>query len=310
MKVLVTGAGGFIGSHTVDYLVSRRYKVLALDNFSTGKTENLKDFHGPVEVCDITDLKLLEMVFNKFRPDAIIHLAAQSAITIAWNDPQKDMDTNIRGTLNLLMLAKKYGVNKFVFSSTSAVYGKGNKFFSSNEQDSCSPDTPYGISKLAAEHYIRLLFPNHVILRYANIYGPRQRPIGENQVIARAFDHFIHGADFSVVGDGKQKRDFVFVGDVVYANYTALAERQTGTFNIASGKSLSVNRVLSALESHFGVIGYRWAHTNTKDERGSAYLSGRSFTQKFGWKPTVGLEDGITQTAEWWSNISTKEVKL
>lgn len=299
-KVLITGAAGFIGSHTALYLEAHRYKVIALDNFSTGRTENLKDFRGSVEVCDITDWKMLETVFNRFRPDSVIHLAAQSAITTAWGDPQRDMQVNIAGTLNLLMLSRKYDVKRFVFSSTAAVYGKGLRFFSSAEWHPCQPDTPYGVSKLAAEHYIRLFFPNHVILRYANIYGPRQRPIGENQVVARAFDHFIHGADFSVVGDGRQKRDFVYVGDVAYANYLAMAGNKNGTFNVASGKSSSVNEVLREIEKYYSVEGYRWTHTDKPDERGSVYMDGSKFHREFGRKPSLDLAAGIQLTAEWW----------
>lgn len=300
-KILLTGGAGFIGSHTADLLLERRYKILVIDNFSTGKSENLKGFHGSVDVCDITDMVGLETVFNKFRPDSVVHLAAQSAITTAWNDPVKDQDVNIRGTLNLLMLAKKYGVEKFVFASTSAVYGKGSHFTTSNEKSACDPDTPYGVSKLAAEHYIRLLFPNHVIQRYANIYGPRQRPIGENQVVARVFDHFLKGADFAVVGDGKQKRDFVYVSDAAYANYLAVATGVTGTFNIASGRSHSVNDVLWQIEDHFGVIGYQWEHTDKQDGRGSVFISGAKAARYMGWKSSVSLRDGIALTAEWWS---------
>lgn len=301
-KILLTGGAGFIGSHTAELLVERRYKVLVIDNFSTGRSENLKDFRGSVGVCDITDMGDLETVFNKFRPDSVIHLAAQSAITTAWNDPVKDAEVNIRGTLNLLTLALKYNVQKFVFASTSAVYGKGHPVLSSSEKHTCEPDTPYGISKRAAEFYIQLLFPNHVILRYANVYGPRQRPIGENQVVARVFDHFIHGADFAIVGDGRQKRDFVYVSDVAHANYLALATNATGVFNIASGRSHSVNEVLWEIEDHYGVTGYRWEHTDTKDERGSAFLSGAKAAKYMGWKPYISLPNGIALTAEWWKD--------
>lgn len=300
-KILLTGGAGFIGSHTADLLAERRFKVLALDDFSTGRMENLKNFRGSVEVCDITDAVRLGIVFDKFRPDSVVHLAAQSAITTAWNDPAMDQDVNIRGTLNLLILAKKYNISKFVFASTSAVYGKGSRFAASSEKSICNPDTPYGISKLAAEHYIRLLFPNHAILRYANIYGSRQKPIGENQVVARVFNHFLKGANFAVIGDGRQKRDFVYVSDAAYANYLAIATGATGTFNIASGSSHSVNDVLWRIEEHFDVIGYRWEHTDQPDERGSVYISGAKAARHMGWKPSVSLRDGIALTAEWWS---------
>lgn len=300
MNVLVTGGAGFIGSHTANLMTERRSKVLVLDNFSTGKSENLKGFTGQVADCDITNEKQLELTFRQFRPDAILHLAAQSAITTAWNDPGKDEHVNIRGTLNLIMLAKKYSTKRFVFSSTSAVYGPGSPIMASREFFATKPDTPYGISKAAAENYIRLFFKNHVIMRYANVYGPRQRPIGENQVVARAFAHFIKGDDFSVVGHGNQKRDFVYVQDVALANYLAVIGSNTGVYNVASGKSRSVNQVLQEIENHYAVHGYRWTHTKQQDERGSVYLSGDKFKDTFGWDSATGLAEGIAKTAEWW----------
>ena len=298
MKVLITGAAGFIGSHTADYLIAKRMKVLALDNFSTGKTENLKEFRGSIELCDVTDINMLEVVFNKFRPDSVIHLAAQSAITTAWSDPEKDMKVNIEGTVNIINMCRKYEVKKLVFSSTAAVYGKSG-FFASNEKHTCNPDTPYGISKMSAEQYIRLLFPNHVILRYANIYGPRQVPVGENQLVARALSHLIKGDSFQVVGDGKQKRDFVFVGDVAHANYLALTGSKFGTFNIASGKSHAVNDVLWEIEDYYDVP-YQWSHTKKNDERGNVYMNGNKFKDKFGWSPVIDLQSGIDLTIKWW----------
>lgn len=299
IKVLVTGAAGFIGSHTVEYLYAKRVKVLALDNFSTGKSENLKYYDGSVEHCDILDFSDLETVFSKFRPNAVIHLAAQSAITTAWDNPEKDMRVNIEGTVNVIKLCKQYETRKIVFSSTSAVYGK-NGFFSSNEGDGCDPDTPYGVSKMAAEQYIRILFPNHIILRYANVYGPRQVPIGENQLVARALSHFIKSTPFNVIGDGKQKRDYVYVGDIARANFLAVtATNAKGVFNVASGKSVSVNDVLQEIEYAMN-ISYRWEKSPQKDIRGNVYLNGDKFQRVFGWKPSVNLENGIESTVKWW----------
>jgi len=302
-KVLVTGAAGFIGSHTVEYLESKKFKVLGLDNFSSGKIENTKEFRGTVELCDVMDIDLLERVFDKFRPDSVIHLAAQSAITTAWDDPQKDMEVNILGSLNIATLSKRYEVKKVVFSSTAAVYGKGNRFSSSFENDKCEPDTPYGVSKLASEHYFNILFPNCLALRYANVYGPRQVPIGENQLVARALSHFIKGDDFHVVGDGNQKRDFVFVGDIVHANYLALLydnQPHEKIFNVASGHSISVNRVLQEIEMWFDVKGYKWVHTKEQDLRGNVYMNGSKFRRATGWSPVINIASGIDLTANWW----------
>jgi len=301
-RILCTGGAGFIGSTTA--LMLKHHQVIVVDNFSTGKTENLKHFRGKICPGDITDMEFMDRIFTDFLPEAVLHLAAQSAISTAYSDPQKDMQVNGIGTLNLIKLALKYGVQRFVFSSTSAVYKPPRPFFASvgiNEFWPVKPETPYGISKLAAEQYIRTLFPNHLILRYGNVYGPRQKSIGENQVIARAFAHFIHGDDFSIIGHGNQKRDFVYVGDISRCNIAALNSNLVGTFNAASGRSYSVNQVLAEIEKIFDVRGYGWEHTRHNDPRGDVALNVSQIRRKLGWNPDVSLQDGLIATADWWS---------
>lgn len=302
MKILVSGGAGFIGSHTVDLLTRFKHEVLVVDNFTTGRSENLKDFKGYTCVCDINDSGRLEDCFRDFKPEASLHLAAQSAISTAIEDPQADLDNNTFGTLNMLRFAKQFRIKRFVFASTSAVYDERPRLFSLRETSSCNPSTPYGVSKLAAEHYIRILFPNHIILRYANIYGPRQRPLGENQVIARAFNHFIRGENFSIHGHGQQTRDFVYVEDIAYANFLALIGENIGTYNAASGRSVSVNRVLSCLENEYKVPGYKWEHTSKNDPRGDVYLNASKIRREMGWRPYISLREGISKTATWWEN--------
>jgi len=303
MRILCTGGAGFIGSNTVDLLVKNHHKVLVVDNFTTGRPENLKGFRGKISPCDITDIELLERIFSEFMPEAVLHLAAQSAISTALDNPQYDMRINGIGTLNVLNLSKKYGVGRFVFSSTSAVYHESNPIFNlgMSEDWPVMPANPYGISKLAAEQYIRTMFPNHLILRYGNVYGPRQRSIGENQVIARAFAHFLHGDDFWVNGHGNQKRDFVYVGDVAYCNLEALRSNMVGTFNVATGKSHSVNQVLSEIEKIYDVPGYKWTHTKHNDPRGDVYLNASCIRRRIGWNAEMSLADGLKLTSEWWN---------
>lgn len=299
MKILVTGGAGFIGSNTINLLEKLGHSVLALDNFVTGSTENLNGFMGKIVECDITDRKPLRSTFAEFQPEAVLHLAAQSAISVAMNAPQHDLLVNGIGTLNVINVAKEFGVKRFVFSSSSAVYSEllqGDI----KEVFLVEPSNPYGISKLAAEQYIRTMFPNHLILRYANIYGPRQKGIGENQVIALAFAHFIHGGDFKVVGSGDQTRDFVFVEDIAYCNLMALASQVVGTFNAASGRSYSVNDVLESIEKIFGVKGYKWEHTSVQDPRGSVYLDNNKIFHVLGWASKFSMEDGLLKTYDWW----------
>jgi len=302
MKILITGAAGFVGSHSAELLSRRGHEVHALDNFSTGRSENLKNFRGKITPCDITDIRLLEKEFFDFAPDAVLHLAAQSAITTSISAPQHDMKVNGIGTLNVLKMANKYCVKRLVFSSTSAVYSEQRSLFPMSEGFSLSPASPYGISKMACEMYVQMMFPNHLIMRYGNVYGPRQKPIGDNLVIARAFDHFVNGEKFSVNGHGNQKRDFVYVGDVANCNMEALTSDVVGTFNVASGKSTSVNQVLKEIEKLYGVPGYRWDHTRENDARGNVGMNVSSIKRHLGWSAYTSISEGMEMTFKWWEN--------
>jgi len=302
MRILLAGGAGFIGSHTAELLEQRRHDVMVVDDFSTGRSENLANFNGKIKPCDINDTHYLERCFEEHRPEAVIHLAAQSAISTAWNNPKHDLRVNGVGTLNLLELSMKFNVSKFIYSSTSAVYSDRRKIFElmKNENKPCEPSTPYGISKLCAENYIRSIFPNHVILRYGNVYGPRQVAIGENQVVARAFNHFVTGENFTVHGNGNQRRDFVFVEDIAHANFLALMTTHTGTFNCASGRSHSINDVLSMIEEIYDVVGYKWEHDENHDKRENVFMDASKIKNEFGWTARMPLKEGLKKTAAWW----------
>lgn len=299
MNIIVTGGAGFIGSHVARLLSERGHRVMVIDNFKTGKTENLKGFRGAVELCDITDIELLKRKFDSFRPAVVHHLAAQSAISVSERDPAYDAMVNIIGTLNLLSLSRAHGVMRFIFSSTSAVYAP-MRFFASNERSPLGPQNPYGISKLASENYVRTSGIAHVILRYGNVYGSRQVAIGENQVIARALAHFERGDDFKVTGDGNQKRDFVHVNDVAYLHWLlTTATDITGTYNLATGKSHSVNEMLSTIAELYGVSGYKWEHTKRPDPRGNVFIDSRKIRIETGMRFT-NIRDGLSDTIHWW----------
>lgn len=301
MKILVTGGAGFIGSHVAEMFLQRHHKVLVVDNFSTGKSENLFEYcknGGQLVDDDILDFARMAQIFSGYKPDVVIHLAAQSAITSSLQDPQLDLRINGIGTLNIIMLARAHGTKKIVFSSTSAVYKESWKRLC--EMDRCEPTTPYGISKLASEQYLKGLFPSSCILRYGNVYGPRQVPVGQNQVIAKVFSHFHNGDKFYVNGDGKQKRDFVYVADVAWANYMAATEDVVGTFNICSGRSYSVNDILKMISVIYDVPQYAWQHNDHQDSRGDVRMnSWRSF-HNLGWKSGVDIRFGLFMTSEWW----------
>lgn len=301
MRVLVTGIAGFIGSHTGELLLRNGCQVMGMDDFSTGKADNLGDYitlGGRYVHCDITLPSMVE-VFNSFKPEAIIHLAAQAAISTSIENPIRDMRTNGIGTIRVLQAAKKHGVKRLVIASTSAVYRDDNGLWKVKESTDYGPKSPYGISKVAAEMYTRTLFPNHVILRFGNVYGPRQVPIGENQVIPRMIRHIQHGDQFYIHGDGHQKRDFVYVTDVANACYHALGGA-SGTYNIASGQAFSVNEIAGMIEEIYGIEGYPWDHTQENDPRRKVSLNVSEAARCLDWKPNVCIREGLKRTVEWW----------
>ncbi len=301
-KILVTGGAGFIGSHVVDMLDHQKHDILVLDNFSTGRMQNIEHLLtcGNIHVVDhdISTMPNLAAIFVKFKPDFVIHLAAQAAITTAKDNPLLDLQVNGIGTLNLLRMAEKYKVKRFVISSTSAVYGDKNYLQAVKEGNPLNPDNEYGISKLTAENYVRISPVDCTVLRFGNVYGPRQVPIGENQVIARMINHFEKGDKFYIFGDGKQKRDFVFVEDVVYAVKAAMTGK-AGIYNIASGKSYSVNEIARMVAKMYGVAKYAWEHDKARqDSRMNVRMNVRAAWEGLNWKATVSLEEGLRRTIE------------
>lgn len=302
MKFLVTGGAGFIGSHVIDLLAQRGHDILVLDNFSTGRIENLKQFENchnvHIQEHDISVMANLPTLFVGFKPDFVIHLAAQAAITTAKEDPLLDLSVNGIGTLNLLRMAERYSVKRFVYASTSAVYQDARK---TSEKTPLVPNTEYGISKLAGEMYVRLSNIPSTVLRFGNVYGPRQVPIGDNQVVAKMIRHFERGDKFLIFGDGKQKRDYVFVEDVAHAVWMGAMSTQKNDhiFNIASGKSYSILDIAKFIEEIYEVQNYRWEFDKERKDKRNVKMSVRSAMNNFGWKANTSLKDGLSKTIEW-----------
>lgn len=302
MRVLVTGGAGFIGSHVVDALLIHGHEVCVLDNFSTGKLENITLPSGKVKCKylfggidqDIWDTR---KDVENFKADSVVHLAAQSAISSSIEDPVNDMQVNGIGTLNILRSALHCGVKRFVFSSTSAVYAESEMVL--REKSYLGPNTPYGISKLAAEFYVQSMFSNATILRFGNVYGPRQVPLGENQLLSRMIRHFKYGDKFYIHGSGDQMRDFVYVEDVARAVVTAL-DGTKGIFNIASGEPHSVNGIATLVEKAYGVPGYKWEHTETEDPRQWVCMDIKGAKEFLTWEPQVDISEGVARTIGWW----------
>lgn len=318
MRVLISGGAGFIGSHTADAMRRGGHNVLVLDNFSTGKMDNLAEFcamggkFNHADVCikegDVSSFGTVAQIFYDFKPESVIHLAAQAAISTSIENPVRDLNVNGIGTINMLCAAKKYGAKRFVLASTSAVYKDNSlKMFkkSIDEKTILEPNTPYGISKLAAEMYTRTMFPNAVILRFGNVYGERQVPIGDNQLLSRMIRHFKFGDKFFIHGSGNQKRDFVHVSDVVQAITYAMYDNHCGTYNIATGQSVSVNEIAKLVENYYGVPGYNWDHTDKEDTRKQVCLDVSAAEYALNWCARVNIVDGVKRTIEWWEKYGT-----
>ena len=298
---LVTGGAGFIGSHLVDRLLALDYRVVVLDNLSTGKLRNVNPaatfHHG-----DITDRSVTEVVHRE-QPELVFHLAAQSSVPTSTKDPILDTNVNVGGTLRLLEAARLHGIDKFIYSSTGgALYGDPE----SNpcpEDHPIKPISPYGTSKYVAEMYLelyhRLYQLNYTTLRYGNVYGPRQDPSGESGVVAIFSQTMLEGRQPTIFGDGANARDYVYVDDVVEANLCAIERGDCQALNIGSGEMTSVNQVFESLKS---IIGYRWGAEHGPSRPGDVFgisLDAARAAKELGWHPTTGLDDGLRQTVEY-----------
>lgn len=308
-NVLITGGLGFIGSHLVRRLArTNDYRVFIIDDLSSGSRNNLdRDNFGVFDPCDvesivedtIMDYALVDRVIERWNIDTVIHLAAQPSLQKSIEDPKYDLGVNVIGTLNLIKASLKYGVQRFVFASTSAVYSEkhGGVYL---EGDNVCPVCPYGISKMAAERYIAISGLSYAILRLGNVYGPKQKPLGENQLIPRALSHIYQGSDFVINGDGTQSRDFVYVGDVVDAFTKAIDCEYSGIFNVANGEAVSINDVLSMLK---GITGFDkpFVHGDAKQgELHTVKLPNLVAKRILKWEPTTHLYDGLKKTVTAW----------
>lgn len=302
-KILVTGGAGFIGSNLVDRLVEEGHEVIVLDNLSSGSKENLNKKAKFIET-DITKKTEIAEIFKNEKPEIVFHLAAQASVVHSVANPSEDININLIGTVNLLKAAVDNDCKNFIFSSTGgAIYGEGVER-PTPESAKEQPVSPYGINKLAAEFFVKFFQANSnmqsVILRYANVYGPRQNSKGEAGVVAIFATRMLQNDSVSIFGDGDQTRDYVYVGDIVEANVAALNARQSGTYNIATGKETTVNELARIIKENLNSqseINYEGARSG--ELRNSSLDSTRAF-QELEFEAVTSIEEGLKKTIQWY----------
>lgn len=303
MRAVVTGGAGFIGSNLVDALLEEGHEVVAIDNLSTGRRSNLAGAAARgarlVEL-DICDRQALLEAFGEARPEVVFHLAAQIDVRKSTADPAYDARVNVEGTINVLEAARATGARRVVNSSTGgAIYGEG-QILPAPENHPVAPEAPYGQSKFAAEGYCELFRRLHglstISLRYGNVYGPRQDPLGEAGVIAIFCGRLVAGERPTVYGDGHQTRDYVYVGDVVEANLLAANSEATGAFNIGTGVETSVLELIKALAPHaHAPFEPEYAPPRLGEVRHIALDSSRA-ARELGWQARTTLAEGLEKT--------------
>lgn len=307
VNILVTGGAGFIGSHIVDAFVQLGHHVSVVDNLSTGRRSNLNPAATFHEV-DIRDAEPVSRIFERGKFDAMCHQAAQMDVRRSVADPMYDASVNILGVLSLLESCVKTGVKKVLFASSGgAIYGEQD-YFPADEKHPTRPISPYGVAKLATEQYLfyyRAVYGlDSVCLRYANVYGPRQNPEGEAGVIAIFTSKMLAGVHPVINGDGRQTRDYVYVGDVVRANVCALDYEGSGVFNVGTGIETDVNTLFNELKEVIGSSAPEQHGPSKKGEQLRSVLNCEKIAETFGWKPSVPLKEGFKETVRYFKNAS------
>ena len=304
MKAIVTGGAGFIGSHLVDALLNESIEVTVLDNFSTGRQENLDHVSNKIKLieCDLSVNSDWIKYFNNI--DWVIHLAALADIVPSIQQPEAYFRANVDGTFNVLQASKQAGVNRFIYTASSSCYGIPENFPTS-ESEEISPQYPYALAKRMGEelvmHWANVYNFPALSLRFFNVYGPRSRTSGTYGAVFGVFlGQKLAGEPYTVVGDGEQTRDFTFVTDIVKAILTAVKSDLTKQiYNVGSGKTVSVNRLVELLGGNKVYIPKR------PGEPDSTFADISKIRSELGWEPQVSIEEGVAEILkhiDYWKN--------
>ncbi len=307
-RAMVTGGAGFIGSHIVDRLVAEGHEVCIVDDLSTGSAHNLPT-GARLHRVDIGDAAALQDVVGAFRPELVFHAAAQTDVRRSIREPDFDARVNVLGGLNVLRCAVAAGARRIVYASTAAVYGNPTRLPVS-EADATHPISNYGASKLSFEHYLRGYAARglieYVVLRYANVYGPRQRRDGEAAVVGVFTRQMLAGEPVTIFGDGTKTRDYVYVDDVVEATIRAAGGGSAGLVaNLGWGREVSDVELFREVAA---ATRYTAVPTHAPDRPGDVArmcLDPGVARQAWGWTPTVALRDGVRRVVEYASSVAT-----
>ncbi len=304
---LVVGGAGFIGSHVVDALIMRGLNVVVFDDLSSGQKENILNKDVVFVEGDIRDCDLVAHTFEVHKPDFVFHLAAQISVSRSVREPKYDADVNILGMINLLEASVKNGTKKFIFSSSGGVmYGENPSVYPTPETEPERPFSPYGIAKMAGERYLHFYKKeyglDYTILRYANVYGPRQNPHGEAGVVAIFTEGMLKDQPLTINGDGKYIRDYVFVEDVANANMLAMDNGRAITYNIGTGTAVDVNELFELTKK---VNSYEKEAEHGPERPGDlrkSVLNSELAKKELNWNPHFTLEQGLILTHEYFES--------
>jgi UDP-glucose 4-epimerase len=307
-RILITGGAGFIGSTMADLFLANGWDVAVIDDLSSGKRENVPD-RARFYPCDVRSAAATEAILKE-RPTVIAHEAAQIDVRRSMADPRYDCDVNIGGLLNVMQAAAKAGSVKQVLfaSSGGAMYGETDQI---PTREDCPPHpvSHYGAAKSSSELYLGVYTANHGIsyaaLRYANVYGPRQDPHGEAGVVAIFSGRLLERKPCTIYGDGKQTRDYVFVGDVARANLLAAEKGFAGALNVGTGVETDVNRLYAIMAKAAGVNDPPQYAPGRPGEQKRSCIDPSAASRALGWRPEVALEDGLRRTVEYFRSRRT-----